>query len=49
MRGYGRARTPDNPTVQPLDYATAVMTVVIVIWILAAVWLAVRLVRRRST
>jgi hypothetical protein len=32
LRGHGRATVPDNPTVQPLHYPTAVA------WVLAAVW-----------
>jgi hypothetical protein len=39
LRGYGRARVPDNPTVQPLHYGTAVVTVLVVVWLLAGLWL----------
>jgi hypothetical protein len=41
LRGYGRATVPDNPTVQPLDYTTAVATVLAVVWAVVALWLAV--------
>ena len=27
LRGYGRDQVPDNPTVDPLSYGTAVLTV----------------------
>jgi len=42
-RGYGRHLVPDNPSVQPLDYTTAILTVLAVIWGVAAIWLALRL------
>ena len=45
LRMYGRMRTPDNTSVQPLDYATAVATVLAVVWLLAAVWFAITLFR----
>ena len=35
-----------NPTVQPLDYATATLTVMAVIWTIAAAWFLLRVVRR---
>jgi len=38
LRGYGRLRAPDNTTVQPLDYATAVITVIAVVWTVCALW-----------
>ena len=44
-RGYGRHLVPDNPSVQPLDYTTAILTVLAVIWITVAIWLALRLTR----
>ncbi len=47
LRGYGRMRTPDNASVQPLNYATAVGTVVGVIWVMSALWLAVIWLRMR--
>lgn len=31
-RGDGRANVPDNPSVQPLDYTTAIATVLAVVW-----------------
>jgi hypothetical protein len=46
-RGYGRATVPDNPTVQPLDYTTAILTVWGAIWLTAAVWIAARTASRR--
>ncbi len=45
LRSYGRMRTPDNKSVQPLNYTTAVATVVGVVWIVSALWLAVIIVR----
>ena len=38
LRGYGRAIVPDNPTVDPLNYSTAVLTVVALVWLAAAGW-----------
>jgi hypothetical protein len=38
LRGYGRDRVPDNPTVQPLDYRTALLTVLAVVWIAVVLW-----------
>jgi hypothetical protein len=42
LRGYGRDQVPDNPSVDPLDYTTATLTALAVVWAGAAVWLAVR-------
>jgi hypothetical protein len=47
LRGYGRMRTPDNASVQPLNYATAVGTVVGVVWVISALWLGVIWFRAR--
>jgi len=47
LRGYGRMRTPDNASVQPLNYATAVATVVGVVWVISALWLGVIWLRER--
>jgi hypothetical protein len=47
LRGYGRARVPDNTSVAPLDYSTAVPTVLAVVWVLAAAWLVAAWLRRR--
>jgi hypothetical protein len=44
LRGFGRDQVPDNPSVQPLDYTTATVTALAVVWAGAAVWLTVRLV-----
>jgi hypothetical protein len=43
LRGYGREQVPDNPSVQPLDYTTATLTALTVVWAAAGVWLLVRL------
>jgi hypothetical protein len=48
IRHYGRMRAPDNATVQPLNYATATLTVVGVVVAIAAIWFAVRSARSRS-
>lgn len=48
-RGDGRALVPDNPSVQPLDYTTAILTVVGVVWLAVGVWLALRLLVQRGT
>ena len=47
-RGYGRHLVPDNPSVQPLDYTTAILTVLAVIWSVVAIWLALRLRSERA-
>ena len=49
LRGYGRHLVPDNPSVQPLNYATAVGTVVSIIWAVVAIWLIARAVRPHTT
>lgn len=38
LRGYGRDRVPDNATVDPLNYSSAVLTVLAVIWVAAGLW-----------
>jgi len=48
LRGYGRAVVPDNPSVQPLDYSTAVAWVLGAVWIAVAVWIGVRIASARS-
>lgn len=45
LRGYGRASVPDNPSLEPLDYATALATVLGVIWGLIACWILSLVVR----
>jgi hypothetical protein len=45
-RGYGRATVPDNTTVQPLDYTTAILTVWAIVWGLVAIWTAIAAVGR---
>ena len=47
LRGYGRHLVPDNPSVQPLNYATAVGTVIGIIWAVVAIWLIARALRSR--
>lgn len=49
LRGYGRATAPDNPTIQPLNYATAVWSVIAFIWIVVALWCAIEAWRGRPT
>jgi len=44
LRGFGRDQVPDNPSVDPLNYATATVTVLAAVWAGAAAWLIVRLV-----
>jgi hypothetical protein len=39
LRGYGRDHVPDNPSVAPLHYGTAVATVLAVVWVAVAVWI----------
>jgi hypothetical protein len=48
LRGFGRDRVPDNRSVLPLDYPTAVLTVLSVVWIVALIW-ALASWRRRGT
>jgi hypothetical protein len=48
LRGYGRATVPDNPTVQPLNYATAIATVLAVVWAIVLVWLVLIALRTRA-
>jgi hypothetical protein len=38
LRGFGRTTAPGNDSVLPLDYASATLTVVTVVWVLAAAW-----------
>lgn len=47
LRGYGRHLVPDNPSVQPLNYAPAVGTVLGIIWAAVAIWLIARTLRSR--
>ena len=37
LRGFGK--NPANPSIQPLDYVSAVLTVLAVIWFIAGVWM----------
>jgi hypothetical protein len=43
LRGFGRDQVPDNPSVQPLDYTTATVTALAIVWTAAGAWLIVRL------
>ena len=47
LRGYGRAKVPDNPTVDPLHYGEAVLVVLALVWSAAALWAAVAWFRSR--
>jgi hypothetical protein len=49
LHGYGHTSAPGNSSVEPLDYATAVPTVILAVWALAGGWFAVSVVRRRSS
>jgi hypothetical protein len=46
LRGYGRDHVPDNPSVDPLNYATATATALAAVWAAAAGWLITGLVAR---
>ena len=46
LRGYGRAVAVGNDTVLPLDYSTAVATVVGVVWLVVGVWFGAIALRR---
>jgi hypothetical protein len=47
LHGYGHDSAPGNSSVQPLDYTTAVATVLVVVWILVGAWFAASTLRRR--
>ena len=47
LHGYGRANARGNSSVEPLNYATATVTVLVVVWAIAAGWFVVEVVRRR--
>ncbi len=38
LRGYGHDQVPDNPTVDPLNYGTAVLTVLAIVWVAVMMW-----------
>jgi hypothetical protein len=38
LRGYGHEHVPDNPSVLPLNYTTALATVLAIVWVGALVW-----------
>jgi len=44
LRGYGNK--PDNPTIHPLDYGRAVLTLLALLWGAALVWSTWRIARR---
>jgi hypothetical protein len=46
LRGYGNR--PDNPTIHPLAYGTAVLTALAFLWGAVALWSAATLLRRSS-
>lgn len=48
LRGFGHDTAPGNTTVQPLDYTTALFTVLGTIWVLALLWLVAIAVERRA-
>ena len=48
LHGYGHASAPGNSSVEPLDYATAVPTVLVAVWALAGGWFTISMLRRRS-
>jgi hypothetical protein len=45
LRGFGRK--PKNPTVLPLDYTSAVLTALAVVWALVALWYGFIAITRR--
>ncbi len=47
LRGYGRDAVPDNPTVDPLHYGTAVLTVLGAVWVAVAIWAVLSWYRSR--
>lgn len=47
LRGYGRAYVPDNPTVDPLSYGTALLTVLAIVWAAAGTWATIAWLRSR--
>jgi hypothetical protein len=47
LRGYGRDRVPDNATVDPLHYGTALATVLLVVWATVGIWTLASWLRRR--
>ena len=49
LHGYGHASAPGNSSVEPLNYATAVATVLVAVWASAAAWFAVSATRRWRT
>ena len=48
LHGYGHASAPGNSSVEPLNYATAVVTVIVTVWTLAGTWLVIALLRRSA-
>ena len=49
LRGYGRDQVPGNPTVQPLDYVSATLIALGVVWGISAVWAVARMLRAPDT
>jgi hypothetical protein len=48
LHAYGHANAAGNSSVEPLNYATAVPTVLVAVWALTAGWFAVTAFRRRN-
>jgi hypothetical protein len=49
LRGYGRDTVPTNTTVDPLNYVSAIATVLAFVWIVVALWVAIARWRPRHT
>ena len=47
LHAYGHTTAPGNSSVEPLNYTTAVLTVLVVVWALAAGWFAIEALWRR--
>ena len=47
LLGTAHDSTPNNPTVQPLDYPSAVATAIGVVWAAAGLWVVAIALRRR--
>ena len=49
LHGYGHASAPGNSSVEPLNYTTAVRTVLVVVWAIAGTWFLVAMANRRAS
>jgi hypothetical protein len=47
LHAYGHATAPGNSSVEPLNYATAVPTVLIAVWALVGCWFTITMLQRR--